>query len=348
MYLAILFIVVIMTGLMSYTDDSRQRWTTVVYVLTGVLLICLAAFRPAGMDNDYYTYVGSFEQYDDARVGKNYEWSFLMLSELLHRWGLHETVLFGIYATIGVTLKMVALRQLTPLLFASLCVYAGNYYILHDFTQIRAAAASGWMLLGLAQQIRGRRGWALACYATAGVFHYSALVLLGVWLLSNERLSRREQIGWAMIIPVAYALYYLHLSIPSLPIPYIGEKLEAYRTLQRSGTIDTIHVWNSLHLVRMAVYLYLLYFADLITKRVPGFPLLMKVWGLSFVAFVALTDLPVLSFRISELLGIVEIVTFPCIIYTLKPRWVGVGGIILLGLGLLYMQAFVNQILQVM
>lgn len=347
MYFALIYSILTLTGAMVFIEDYIKRWNILLYLGVGIALVLLAAYRPAGMDNDYYTYVDYFTHYYDDKYEFTVEWSFRKLAEILTQFTKDPTSIFLIYATIGVGVKFIAMRKMSDMYFLPVCIYIGYYYILHDFTQIRAGAASAFMLLGIAY-IAENKWKTLACYLTAAVFHYSALILLPTLLFTNAKFAKWEKFLWPGLIAFSYALYFAHWGLTSLPIPYLEEKFEMYDALTTVGFIDKANVWNVLLLLKITVFLYLLYFYDGPSRHVKAFPYIMRFWAWSIIAFVALTSLPVLSFRISELFGIVEVMAYPCVVYTIKPAWVPKMGLVVLGAFLLFMQAYINKILVVM
>lgn len=74
---------------------------------------------------------------------------------------------------------------------------------------------------------------------------------------------------------------------------------------------------------------------------------MVKMESISLFSFSALSSLPVLSFRVSELFGIVEIVLFANIFYTIRSCWLS--KIVVLGIGfvLLSITIFYNKLIQI-
>lgn len=87
---------------------------------------------------------------------------------------------------------------------------------------------------------------------------------------------------------------------------------------------------------------------DLIKDHNFYFPIMIKMMGLSIFSFAALSSLPVLAFRVSELYGIVEIVLFTNIYYTIKPEWVSRCIVMFIGITLFCINVFYNKLLQIM
>ena len=63
---------------------------------------------------------------------------------------------------------------------------------------------------------------------------------------------------------------------------------------------------------------YLLYFIDTISRHNRFAVLLLKIYAVSLSCLVLFSDLPVLAFRISELLLVVECLIVPMMYYTVR------------------------------
>lgn len=327
-------------------DMGKSKWP--IYIGVGVLLIILTAIRPLGMDNDAENYEQYFLHYDDPLYETVVEFSYRWAAKWLYMWFGDVHSIFLLYALIGISIKFAAFRQLTPVVFLAVVVYMGNYFILHEFTQIRAGVASSIMLLTIKPLGDGRHRKAFGLMLAAIFFHYSSLLMLPLLLLTNHEMTARQRFLWALLVPAGYLACFMQVSIASLPIPYVGDKVEMYQDLKDQGFFDEINIFNMVFLVNIAIYLYLLYMYDIIKEHSPYLSIMLKMMGLSVFCFVALSSLPVLAFRVSELYGIVEIVLFTNIYYTIRPAWLSKSVVMAIGVVLFCINVFYNEILQIM
>lgn len=343
----LLLIILYVICLISYFEEELGDNKWYVYWGVGVVLILMAAFRPLGIDNDSETYDMYFANYDTPLYEGFVEFSFLFLAEIFYNTfgDVHSIFLF--YALFGVSLKFVAIRRLTPLAFLAVAIYLGHYYILHELTQIRAGIASGFFLLSIKPLAEGRRLAAAAYMAAALFFHYSSAVLFPLLLLSNKEMTQKVRLCWASIVPVGFLMYFLHLGISTIPLPFIGEKLELYDMLKEEGTFDEINVFNAVFLVKNVMFLYFLYMYDTVKSENPYFPLMLKIMGLSIFSYLALSSIPIVAMRVSELLGIVDIILFTCLYYTVRPSWLSRAMVLSISLVYLYLNLFHEPILKI-
>lgn len=325
---------------------SSIKWE--IYIGLGALLILCAALRPIGMDNDSENYEYYFVRYDHPMLEITVEYSFRILSKWFYHWFHDVHSIFFLYALLGLSFKFMAFRKLTPLPLLAVAVYIGYYYILHEFTQIRVGVASGLFLLAIKPMSEKQYKKSLLLICIALFFHYSSIVLLPLLMLSNKEMTKRDKIIWGSLIPIGYFVYFLHINISSLPIPYISDKLEAYQEMKDSGFLDEVNVFNMVFLVKIVIFYYILYMYDLIKEHNEYLPLLLKIMSLSMFSFTALSSFPVLAFRVSELYGIVEILLFTSIFYTIRPALLAKAVVLTISITLFCMNIFYNKIIQIM
>lgn len=340
--LGITFILTILV----FLEDYIQKYNAYIYVFIGFALILVAGFKDleAVADTDNYEYF--FEHYDDPLVSKSVEFSYIWLSKLLYPIFHNVHSIFLIYAILSITLKLTAVKRLSNIYFLPLIIYISYYYILHDLTQVRAAVASGFFLLAVSYQIRQRKRTAFILMLCATCFHYSSLCLFPILLLSDKDMSTKAKLIWGSLVPLGYIIYFLHINlILAIPIPFIANKIEAYQKLAETGAAgDKINVFNLVFLVRIAIFYFNLYFLDTIKESCPGANLILKIDALSLAVFPAFAILPVIAFRIGELYGIVEIISMTYIYYTIKQKTIGKLAVSTVGLSLLLISLFYNNL----
>ena len=317
-FLLLFFVIVSLIFLEDYLGDYNK------YAYWGlcIFLILFSAFRTIGIDPDSETYEGIFKN-NENNPKLLVESSFLFISGIIKIFTDDIHYLFLIYAILGITIKFYALRQLSPWYFLPLVIYFGNYFILHDFIQIRAGIASAMLLLAIKPLSEGNKKKAIVYFLIANVFHYSSLVFYPILFFSNN-LSRIWKYALIAIMPVGAILFLLRLDfISALPIPYIQEKLEMYKTLTETGFFEEFNLKNVPLWIQYVILLYSLYFYDTILEKYPALPLLLKITAYSMFFFFAFSSVSVVAGRFQELLGIVELALFPCVCYTFRPQYYG-------------------------
>ena len=342
-----LFCIFLVTAFFAIFEDKLSSFKWVIYALVCVCLVLLAGFRPVGIDNDSINYELYFFKYDNPLFENTVEPSFRFISGFLYKNFKDVHSIFIVYALFGVSLKLIAFRKLTQHTYLALSIYICTYYILHELTQIRIGISSGLLLLAIVEICNERRKNACGLFLIALLFHYSSIMLFPILFMSNKDFSFKEKYFWSGLVIAGYGFYFLHIGLATLPIPYIADKLQAYEELKQEGFIDEVNVFNIVFLVKIAIFYYIMYFYDIIKKQNNYLPFMIKMESISLFSFTALSTLPVLSFRVSELFGIVEIILYTNILYTIRPNLFGKIISLTIGFILMFIAIYYNKLIQI-
>ena len=339
-FLLLFIIIISLIFLEEYLGDYNK------YVYWGlcIILILFCAFRTIGVDPDSESYEEIFKSHEN-NPKLLVEPSFLFFSEIVK--GVTDDVhyLFLIYAILGITIKFYALRQLSPWYFLPLVIYFSNYFILHDFIQIRAGIASAMLLLAIKPLSEGNKKRAVVYFLIANVFHYSSLVFYPFLFFSNN-LSKIWKYALIMIMPIGAILFLLRLDFISvLPIPYIQDKIDMYKSLTERGFFQEFNLKNVTLWIQYAIILYSLYFYDTILEKCPALPLLLKITAYSMFFYFAFSSISVVAGRFQELIGIVELALFPYVCYTFRPQYYGKIAVCFIAIVKIYFILFVWELL---
>ena len=299
-------------------SSIKRKQLYFIYGLTGFLMVLAAGLRDGNTVSDYKTYLNMF-QYPEAST---VEPTFTLIGSLVKAVCPWPVLLFVIYASIGVTCKILAIKRLTSLLFLSLVIYISNVYLLHDMTQIRAGVASGIFLLAIRPLAEHKIFRYTALILLASLFHYSSLLLLPLVVLKNQPIASKSKYLWWSIVPLGFIVHGTMFDISVIPIESIRLKLEMYQHLQEQSVqgFTDANLFNPYFLFRCALYYGMLWKRDTIGTYNPYFPLLIKIEGIALFLFPALSFISLLGYRGSELLGVVEIILYPLFMYAFRPR----------------------------
>ena len=320
----------------------KKKLEKVILVFFAIILIIVTSTRGPGVDRDYENYKKIFIEYKTYEVESTFYYISHFITNFL---GGEVFYLFFIYALLGIGIKFFAINRLTKLKTLSVLVYVSYYFILHDFTQVRAGVASA-LLLCLLQPIYDRKWFKFFIIATIAIFfHYSALILLPLWFLNAKTLNK----WYYLLIPAAYVCYALNVNIVTvIPIEEIRTKIELYQKLQEydvSGEWDVINVFNLFFIARILIFYYLFFFYEKLQKINNLTILLIKIYGISLALFVVLSTMPILAFRVNELMGIVEIILIPLLIYTMPNRTIGKLVVYVIASAFIFLLLFYNRLI---
>ena len=262
----VLFCILLLVCALAMIEERLRKYNLAVYITLGIVLILFAGLREIGFDKDSENYEIYFYHYDDPGMELTVEYSFRFLSRIFYSLFGDVRSIFLFYALVGVSLKMFALRRLSEFWFLPICVYISYFYIVHDLTQIRASVVSGLTLLAIPYICERKRKTALAILLAGCLFHYSAIALLPILFLSSADMDMKHRVAWACLLPLGFLLHFLPFDIfTAIEIPYITDKIVAYEDLRDKGIIgEEVNVFNLVFLVKCAIYIYILYFYDII------------------------------------------------------------------------------------
>lgn len=337
------FLIFAITCVLSLSPIRGVKTKMSFFLLLWFLMVCYAAFRDGAAVGDYVTYVQMFQDVNDGFTTLT-EPSFVYFSQFVGAFGGGVIYVFVFYALIGVSLKFIAIHRLTELWFLSLVVYLSNFFILHELTQMRGGVAAGFLLLCI-KPIYDRDWKRFLLFSTCAIlFHYSALVILPLWILGHK--PRKT---WLFVsIPIAYIVYFSGINlIGTIPIPAIEAKLEMYQRVQEFGSDNwsAINVFNLVFICKILIFYMLLWKYELIACRNKYSIVLMKVYCISLMAFPIFATMPVVGFRISELYGIVEIILIPLLYYVFTPRIVSRFIVIVIAMIVVFISVFYSKLI---
>lgn len=335
-----LFFLFFFISILVFVSSSDKIIKHSLFLSIGIILIIVAAFRnEADVVGDYSNYIIMFNNSDF-----NTEPAFILISALIHNFLFSEVIyLFIFYAILGVTLKFIAIRQLTEFWFLSILIYVSYFFILHELTQIRAGVAASFLLLCIKPIYERNLKYFLLFAILALSFHYSAILIFPLWFLGNK--SRKE---WLLFsVPISYLIYFSGINfIVNIGIPGIQEKIEMYKLLQELGAegSNPINVFNLLFLARIIFFYILLWKYNLILKHNKYLPILIKIYCISLIALPVFAIIPVFGFRINEFFGVSEIILVPFLCYILKPVVLSKILIVFAGLSMLLIIMFYSKL----
>lgn len=339
----LLIILYLFIALCTYFEDFFQKQKVWVYFIIGILLVLIAGLRPPGCDNDslnyQYLYESSGLQEDSIIVEPSFYW----IGNLIKNTFDDFQGLLIIYAIIGVFFKMKAIQKLSPsVLFLPLLVYFCNYFILHEMTQIRVGISAGIFMFALKPLIQGKRWQYLGWVIIAIFFHYSAIILLPIVFINNKPIRKKEKWILLFFLPIGFIIAAMHINILfSIPIPAIQQKIQLYQELSDKGFGTKVNIFNIQFLIRVFVFFFSLLFYDFIKQCNTYIPIFIRLMAISIFSFLFLSSLAVLAFRVSELIGVVDIFVFSSLIYAITPKYAAKTIVIILtmlimGLNLFY------------
>lgn len=299
--------------------------------IIAIILILISGLRRPGVDADSLTYIDIFNQFGspatyfkDYRINSYFEPAYYLIPSIVTiNFGLSYLWVFLIFALIGISLKFAAISRLTDFAILSVLVYYANYFILHEMTQIRTGVAAAILLLCI-PEIQKRNFFRFLFLISVGLlFHYSMIIFLPAYFLSSTKINKKLYIA---LLFVPFILYFIKFNIISVlqlfKLGLISDKIETYNALVEADIMNGINIFNIIFMIQLICCTVFIIKSELLLKNNKYSILLVKIYCIGAASFVLFSNIPVFAFRINELLGSVQIILMPFILYIIKPKYI--------------------------
>lgn len=302
--LLILFICIIFD--LSNIKSKRLYW------LFGFCLVLLLTFCDRTPYPDYSEY------YDGYLFGfDRAEFTFNAICSFAHLLNSFNVLLF-VYAVIAVFTKLYVFQKITKRYWAAFAIYLSYYFLLHDIIQIRAGAASGFLLLAYYFFSVGKGKKSLLAILVGSCFHYSAIagfVIYGLKLIKYNRKIFTIVLCCFLILGLVGILVLpeINSSVPIINyfMHYAGEEYQ-----DEHGGINLLNVQQ---LVRYTICLLIMYKSKYALSSPPK-KILFEIYFLGNLILCAFSIIPAIAFRAADLFYPLEIVILPDIVLRLKNK----------------------------
>ena len=210
-------------------EKNTDLFLKILFIFIGILLFFISGFRAVGIDRDYYNYINLYEENKDS-WSFLIEPSFILISKFVKTcFNSNVTFLFVLFALIGVSTKMYAIKQLSEFWSLSLLLYISYSFILQDMTQIRVGVAAGFILLSI-EPLYERKFWKFLIFSICAIlFHYTALIIILLWFLNPTKINVKL---YGLIIILVYLInltssFYISELLQYIPILPLQNKILA-------------------------------------------------------------------------------------------------------------------------
>jgi hypothetical protein len=322
-----------------YKVQKESYWACII------MLVIIAAFRPESCCEDYAFYLEYYDNISSMPL-TFLEPTYFVITAISKFLFNGPIGIFIIYSILGVGLKGIAFMRLTKYYSISLILYFGSFFLLHEMTQIRVGVASAILLLSI-PSIEERNLKKFLCYLGVGIlFHYSFIIFAFCYFLNPKKINPWAYMGLIVITYVAVlAGINLTTVFQLIRMGFISDKIETYKQLLDQGVFGDIMLINPLLFLRAGILGILLWNWEKVQEKNKYAVILMKIYAFSIFFFIAFADLPVMAGRVSQLLGIVEIILVPFFVYVLTPKYYAVAIALLFGLLIMYKQLYYSDLL---
>ena len=287
-----------------------------IYIIPiGIILILIAGLRPVGLDRDSLAYVNAINSFTSLFESNfNLEPSFWLIVAInKYLFGnYYVRMVFITYAILGVFFKLYGIKKLSLLPLLSIFIYISYYFILHEMTQIRVGVACGIFLLAIPDIFNRNLKAYLLKTILATLFHYSAIAMVSMYFINPTKLNKKFYLAIPLLGLVFAFVPYIGKTLLNILIPLfpsiLSHKLSIYQQLTELG-VGNFNKINLFNLYYTSITILYLFFVLNYSKFKSKYDLiLIKILGWAIFVWYFFSFMPVLSFRVSEFLGIVIII----------------------------------------
>lgn len=229
-------------------------------------------------------------------------------------------MIFPIFASIGVLLKVYAINRMSPNVYLSLLVYLSYFYMLHDNAQIRIGAAMTFVLFAFYFyfHLKSKLRIYLLLVFVGLLFHVSVILFAFIPLVISRRRGLYVQFVFMSVVS-SFILIIFHLlgcSVFDIALAYLNEgilgsdKYSAY--VENAQNVGVYSAVVKLLPAYTMILLYLL-FAKKIIRIFPEASVYVRVICMGTVVFSLLAPFQTIAYRIFDLFYFFSILLIPIV-----------------------------------
>lgn len=311
-----IFIITFLTFISIFKKEN-----TLLNLVIFASLILIASSRHSYSTKDTTNYIYAFNSISNFSTFIRFEPTFVLITLVTKFMGFSWNFLFFVYASIAIFIKFISIKKISNFYYVSILLYISNFYILHELTQIRVGIATA-ILLSSIKPLYDRKAINFLILITIAVlFHYSAFVFYILWFLNPFKLNKYSLI---LILLFSYILVLNNITLTFLfkevRIPQFVKLVDFYSNKNLSRQTNVVNIFNAFFIIRFIVCIYLIFNYEYLSKINKYFILLIKIYVIGLTSFLLFSDFTIVSFRISELFLIVEIILVPLLIFLFRPQ----------------------------
>ena len=301
-------------------NQNKYFLITISVFFFGFLLIFIAGFRTLENYFDTATYLMMIHTYENIW---DFEPTFWIINNINKYYlGGNEQIFFLLYAILGVSTKIFAIRKLSLLPIFSIYAYICLLFVLNEMTAIRAGVAVGVFLLAIPDIFYRNFKTYMIKILIAMAFHYSAIIFILVYFIDPKKINKKI----FLLLPI---LAFIIAFIPNITlsiIGFIGEflpgniglKTQAYLSLLDDDTYSTINRFNPFILSLTFIYYFSLFNIDKFKSKFDI--IFLKLLGLQIFFFYFFFSIPVFAGRLSQFFAASLIIFLPHFILIFRKK----------------------------
>lgn len=350
-FYSVIVIIAIFASISGETLAEKKKELSLLFF--GFFLVLIAGFKSASVDPDSSIYLKYYNQASPLSFlfsrtkyffnSVDVEPTFILISSFFKRF-FHQfgyRLIFIVFSFFSVLYKTKSIIKYSDFKYYSFLAYLCSIFFLHDMIQVRVSLASAIALMSF-QYIIDRdfiRFSIIILIAT--LFHYSCILFFIFYFINNRKINVSI---YTLGIAICIFLSLFHYDLASILLKYdfgvYSEKAKLYFEIQ-SWEGYRVNKFNLIILFQIAYAIFLMFNSEKLILCNRYSILFLKIYLFGIYSFYLFSELAVFSFRIMELLIVVQIFLIPYVIYLIKPKFLA--QLIVVLICLLYYTNFVYQ-----
>lgn len=314
MYILI-FLIFLLCALLT---KEKPNFITLITLI--VIFILIIGLRSPYIDQDYQNYLR------ESKYGSGIsEFTFYIFSNISYSLTNSAVLMFVIYAVITVPTQFYALYKHSNFFWISLLFFFPTYFVILNMNAMRSGAALGITMIAWSYWAERKTLITLGLIALATSLHYSFAILFLFYPIvrNNDKYLK----AFLAAIPIVFA-FHTFIDIDEFfaffsVIEFIAVKSNAYST----EDFEPVSIFSTVILLRVAIVAALYYYREELSKHNSLFYLFFKLYIVGLVLLVFIADIPPVAFRLLDIFAASELVLLPMFLYTIKQRYIALGGI---------------------
>nr|WP_068892643.1 EpsG family protein [Pedobacter panaciterrae] len=322
--LSFVFIILIILSIFDLIEVS-QVYKDIILIGIAITLVILAASR--FNDRDYHNYIEIFElspkwgsgfSYNDELHG---EPGYIFINSFIKSIGLGYTTVFGLVATLSVSLNLIFYRKNTNFVLIALLIYFSHVFLLRDMMQIRSGLAASISLFALCH-VESRRFLRFSVLILIAALFHSGVLLLFIGYVLYPYYLRNRWLKYVMILLglilglILNQGFFEFIFSSVLNIPAVSTYLYESEYFSSLGLLNPVLIKNVILLC------VLIYFSDDIAGHVPNFSVLLMFFVIGIFWLSAFNNFSIIAARIATYFSNVEHILLPSLFYLKANKFV--------------------------
>jgi len=310
---------------MMYKKKKIQKNIFIVFIM--LLLVIIAGLRPLGIDHDSLAYAKILNSCisEVSFIEKEPTfWIIDWLNSIIFNGSIQ--MFFVIFAFIGVSLKLYAIRNIATFPLMSILTYISFYFIMHEMTQIRVGVSIALMYIAIIPFLKKQYVIFWLLNLIAFMFHYSAIVIPILFYIAMKIDKKKYYIfipffGYLLGLS-GFIENIIKVNVSLLP-NILADKISIYITLLENNNLEIVNPINLGNIFLLSLYYFHLYFIDFEKKDSlfnDTFKFLIKLLGIGFFVLFSMSYLEVFAYRLSNFLFFSIVVLIPNTLLYVKQK----------------------------